>query len=199
MALNSVGATATGLALVVVAWFKFTHGAWLILVVLPLLIWMFDKIHRHYQIIGVQMALRKTDSTQPIKHTVIMPVPSINKVILSALRYAKSISQDVIAVMINVQNLDKKKVMEVWTERAPDVPLVILDSPYRSVMGPFLIFTEEIKKFRDDDIVTVLLPEFVSARWWQHILHNQTGLMIKAALLFKPKIVVTSVPYHLRG
>jgi len=199
MVLNSVGATATGLALMVVAWFKFIHGAWLILVVIPLLIWMFYQIHRHYRIIGVQMALRDTDSARPIKHTVIMPVPSINKVILSALRYAKSISQDVIAVMINVQNLDKEEVMKVWTKRAPDVPLVILDSPYRSVMGPFLTFTEEIEKFRDDDIVTVLLPEFVSARWWQHILHNQTGLMIKAALLFKPKIVVTSVPYHLRG
>ena len=199
MILNGVGALATGLALLVVAWFKFLHGAWLILVVIPLLIWVFNKINTHYQVIGEQMTLDKYDRARPLKHTVIMPVPTINKVVLEALRYAKSISKDVIAVLINVQNLDPAQLSLTWHERAPDVPLVILESPYRSFLSPFLTFLEEVKKFRDDDIITVLLPEFVSARWWQHILHNQTGLLIKAALLFKPKIVVTSVPYHLHA
>ena len=78
-------------------------------------------------------------------------------------------------------------------------PAVILESPYRSVLSPFLALVEDIQKFRNDDIVTVLLPEFVSARWWEHLLHNQTGLLIKAALLFKPNIVVTSVPYHIHS
>ena len=102
-------------------------------------------------------------------------------------------------MLVNIENLDAEKLSRKWNERAPDVPLIILDSPYRSVLSPFLSLVEEVKKFRDDDIVTVLLPEFIAAKWWEHFLHNQTGLMIKAALLFKPKIVVTSVPYHIHS
>ena len=199
MILNGVGASATGLALLVVAWFKFLHGAWLIIVVIPSLIWVFHKINTHYQVIGKQMTLSEYDRARPLKHTVIMPVSSINKVTLAALRYAQSISKDVIAVLINVQNQDPVRLSRTWHERAPDVPLVILESPYRSLLSPFLTFLEEVEQFRENGIVTVLLPEFVSARWWQHILHNQSGLLIKAALLFKPRIVVTSVPYHLQA
>ncbi len=199
MALNAVGAFLTGLAMLVVAWFKFADGAWLVIVVIPSMVWMFYRIRRHYQILRGQVSLAAYEKALPLKHTVIMPVSGINKVVLTALQYAQSISKDVIAVLVNVENLDAEKLSRDWNQRAPDVPLVILESPYRSVLSPFLALVEDIQKFRNDDIVTVLLPEFVSARWWEHLLHNQTGLLIKAALLFKPKIVVTSVPYHVHG
>ena len=199
MALNAVGASATGLAMLVVAWFKFADGAWLVIVVIPLMVWMFYRIRRHYQILRGQVSPAAYERARPYKHTVLMPVTGINKVVLRALQYAQSISKDVIAVLVNIENLDAEKLSRKWNERAPDVPLIILDSPYRSVLSPFLSLVEEVKKFRDDDIVTVLLPEFISAKWWEHFLHNQTGLMIKAALLFKPKIVVTSVPYHIHS
>ena len=196
MTLNIVGASLTGLALLVVAWFKFADGAWLVIVSIPSMVWMFYRIQRHYQVLRGQVSLTADEKSPPLKHTVLMPVSGINKVVLTALRYAQSISKDVIAVLVNVENLDAEKMSRDWNQRAPNVPLVILESPYRSVLSPFLTLVEDIQKFRDDDIVTVLLPEFVSARWWEHLLHNQTGLLIKAALLFKPKIVVTSVPYH---
>ncbi|MEE8256685.1 MAG: APC family permease [Acidobacteriota bacterium] len=197
MALNAVGASLTGLALLVVAWFKFADGAWVVIVVIPSMVWIFNRIRRHYQMLRGQVSLASYEKDRPFKHTVIMPVSGINKVVLTALQYAQSISKDVIAVLVNVENLDAEKLSRDWNQRAPDVPLVILESPYRSVLSPFLTLVEDIQKFRNDDIVTVLLPEFVSARWWEHLLHNQTGLLIKAALLFKPKIVVTSVPYHI--
>ena len=197
MALNAVGASLTGLALLVVAWFKFADGAWVVIVVIPSMVWIFYRIRRHYQLLRGQVSLAAYKKDLPFKHTVIMPVSGINKVVLKALQYAQSISKDVIAVLVNVENLDAEKLASDWNQRAPDVPLVILESPYRSVLSPFLTLVEDIQKFRNDDIVTVLLPEFVSARWWEHLLHNQTGLLIKAALLFKPNIVVTSVPYHI--
>ncbi len=199
MALNAVGASLTGLALLVVAWFKFADGAWVVIVVIPSMVWIFNRIRRHYQMLRGQVSLASYEKDRPFKHTVIMPVSGINKVVLTALQYAQSISKDVIAVLVNVENLDPEKLSRDWNQRAPDVPLVILESPYRSVLSPFLTLVEDIQKFRNDDIVTVLLPEFVSARWWEHLLHNQTGLLIKAALLFKPKIVVTSVPYHIHA
>ncbi len=195
--LNAVGAFLTGIAILVVAWFKFTDGAWLVIVVIPSMVWIFYRIRRHYQVLRGQVSLAAYEKDRPLKHTVVMPVSGINKVVLTALQYAQSISKDVIAVLINVESLDPEKILRDWNRRAPDVPLVILESPYRSVMSPFLYLVEDIQNFRNDDIVTVLLPEFVSGRWWEHLLHNQTGLLIKAALLFKPKIVVTSVPYHI--
>lgn len=197
MALNAVGASMTGLALLVVAWFKFADGAWVVIVVIPSMVWIFYRIRGHYQLLRGQVSLAAYKKDLPFKHTVIMPVSGINKVVLKALQYAQSISKDVIAVLVNVENLDAEKLASDWNQQAPDVPLVILESPYRSVLSPFLTLVEDIQKFRNDDIVTVLLPEFVSARWWEHLLHNQTGLLIKAALLFKPNIVVTSVPYHI--
>lgn len=187
----------TGLALLVVAWFKFADGAWVVIVVIPSMVWIFYRIRGHYQLLRGQVSLAAYKKDLPFKHTVIMPVSGINKVVLKALQYAQSISKDVIAVLVNVENLDAEKLASDWNQQAPDVPLVILESPYRSVLSPFLTLVEDIQKFRNDDIVTVLLPEFVSARWWEHLLHNQTGLLIKAALLFKPNIVVTSVPYHI--
>jgi hypothetical protein len=88
--------------------------------------------------------------------------------------------------------------MEQWENWVPDVPLVVLESPYRSILRPLLRFIEEVEAFRADDIVTVLLPEFVPKHWWQRLLHNQNGLILRSALSFKPRIVVTSVRHHLR-
>ena len=112
--------------------------------------------------------------------------------------YARSLSRDVIAVQVNVDGEDPQKLTAQWGNWVEDVPLVVLNSPYRSILRPLLQFIEEVEHFREDDIVTVLMPEFVPAHWWQRLLHNQNGLILRGALSFKPNVVVTSVRRHLR-
>jgi hypothetical protein len=122
----------------------------------------------------------------------------VNRASLGAIEYARSLSRDVIAVQVNVDGEDPQKLTAQWESWVEDVPLVILNSPYRSILRPLLQFIEEVENFRGDDIVTVLMPEFVPAHWWQRLLHNQNGLILRGALSFKPNVVVTSVRRHLR-
>lgn len=195
---SSVGALTTAVVMVVVAMVKFTEGAWLVIVAIPAQVWVCRKIRQHYYIVGRELSLADYDKPAPRRHLAVVPVAGMNRVVLPAIEYARAIAQDVVAVTVNVSNENREELQERWAAWAPDVPLVILESPYRSIHRPLIQFIEEIDKWRDDDLVTVVIPEYVPARWWQLFLHNQTSLFIKAALLFKPKIVVTSVPYHLR-
>ena len=195
---NSVGAFATGLVLVVVTIVKFTHGAWLIVAAIPLMVVACRAVRQHYYMTVRELSLADYEKPKEILHTAVIPVAGMNKMVLAAVEYARSISKDVIAVRINVDNEDREKILEEWQARVPDVPLVVLDSPYRAIHRPLLRFIDEAETWRGDDIVTVVIPEFVSISWWHHFLHNQTTLFLKAALLFKPRIIVTSIPYHMR-
>ncbi|HJV90553.1 MAG TPA: hypothetical protein VJ623_09630, partial [Holophagaceae bacterium] len=112
-------------------------------------------------------------------------------------QYARALSDDVRAVVINLDENATQRLRERWTEHGCGVPLVVLDSPYRSIVRPLLEYIENLDRRRDVDIITVVLPEFVPARWWEHLLHNQTALRIKGSLLLKPKTIVISVPYHI--
>ncbi len=198
MALNALGAAITTLVLVIVASVKFTHGAWLVLVAVPAFVWMFLKIRRHYFQVASELSLASYERVRDLKHTVVVPIAAINRASLGAVEYARSISRDVIAVQINVEDADPEKLAAQWEEWVEDVPLVVLQSPYRSILRPLLKFIDEVEAFRGDDVVTVLLPEFVPAKWWHRLLHNQNGLILQGALMFKPKIVVTNVRRHLR-
>jgi hypothetical protein len=199
MVVNAIGAVTTSVVLVVVAVVKFTHGAWIVMLGIPLLVLMFRKIREHYFISSRQLSLLSFERVRVARHTVIVPVaPTPNKVVLTAIEYARSISSDVLAVTVNIDSRDHGEIVETWKKFVPDVPLIVLDSPYRSVLQPLLRFIDEVEDLRPDDKVTVLLPEFVPARWWHNLLHNQTSLQLKGALLFRPGIVVTSVPHHLR-
>lgn len=196
--INAVGAVTTGLVLVVVAVVKFAHGAWLVLGAIPLVVVACRSVRQHYYQVGREMSLADYEKPEELRHTAVVPVAGINKVVLSAIEYARSIAKDVIAVTVNVDNIDREKLLDQWHAWASDVPLVVLESPYRSIHRPLLRFIDEVENWRDDDVVTVVIPEFVTRRWWHHFLHNQTSLLLKAALLFKPHIIVTSVPHHLR-
>jgi hypothetical protein len=198
MALNGVGALTTMVVLFIVATVKFTHGAWVVLVAVPGFVWMFLAIRRHYFQVGAELSLASYGPVQSLRHTVVVPVPGANRASLGAIEYARSLSPDVIAVQVNLDGEDRDKLVEQWENWVPDVPLVVLESPYRSILRPLLRFIEEVEAFRADDIVTVLLPEFVPKHWWQRLLHNQNGLILRSALSFKPRIVVTSVRHHLR-
>ncbi|MFQ5724019.1 MAG: APC family permease [Terriglobia bacterium] len=197
IAVNAFGAATTALVLVIVAVVKFTHGAWLILAGIPALVFVCWRVRRHYFTVRRDLSLADYQKAEPLRHTAVVPVAGMNRMVLGAVEYARSISQDVVAVTVNVDNADRDDLLEKWQAWAPDVPLVILDSPYRAIHRPLLRFIDELEGWRDDDVITVVIPEFVTKRWWHQVLHNQTSLFLKAALLFKPKIIVTSVPHHL--
>jgi amino acid transporter len=199
LALNAVGAAVTGIVLLIIAYFKFHEGAWIVVFAVPAIMFLFWKTRRHYYNVTTQLSLSGAERVRVARHTVIIPVPPTpNRVILTAVEYANSISRDVIAVTVNTNGRDRDDIRSSWQRIFPDVPLVVLDSPYRSVLQPLLRFVDEIEALRSDDKVTVLLPEYVPARWWHNLLHNQTSLQLKGALLFRPGIIVTSVPTHLR-
>lgn len=199
LGINLLGALVTGIVLLIIAVVKFREGAFLVIFAVPAIMYLFWKTRRHYFLVQKQLSLSAYERPKAARHTVIVPVaPSPNRVILTAIEYAKSVSQDVIAVTVNTEGRPVKDIQESWKKFVADVPLVVLDSPYRSVAGPLLHFIGEVEDLRTDDKVTVLLPEFVPARWWHNLLHNQTSLVLKGALLFRPGIVVTSVPHHLR-
>lgn len=197
LAINIVGVTTTGLVAIVVGLTNFTKGAWVVLFLIPVLIYMFRSIHRHYDDAAEELEAQTPLHATEIQHTVVVPVSAINRVALQTIAYARSISDNVTAVHVTDDEEAIKKIRHDWKRLEGDVPLVIIESPYRALVGPLLAYIDEIDRQRPDDTLTVVLPEFVASHWWEQILHNQTALRIKAALLFRPGTVVTSVPYHL--
>ncbi|HEV8383252.1 MAG TPA: APC family permease [Candidatus Acidoferrales bacterium] len=198
MVVNAVGAVTTFIVLVVVGVTKFTGGAWAVIIAIPILVRIFLKTREHYFKLNLQTSLSDFDRPQVARHTVVVPVATVpNRVVLSAVEYAKSVSKDVLAVTVNVDGHDREEVRKLWKKHIEDVDLIVLDSPYRSVLKPLLRFIDEVEDLRTDDKLTVLLPEIVPAKWWHSLFHNQTSLFLKGALLFRKNIVVTSVPYHL--
>ena len=195
--INLVGAAATALVAIVVGITKIPEGAWIIVIVIVLLVMMMRSIHKHYVTASTELEAQTPLNSEDIVHTVIVPVSDVNRVARQTLAYARSISDNVTAVHINDDEAAIERMRESWTKLDTDVQLVIIESPYRALVAPLLKYIDEIDKQRPTDTITVVLPEFIALHWWEHVLHNQTALRIKAALLFRPGTVVTSVPYHL--
>ena len=185
------------LVAVVVGFTNFTRGAWVVLVLIPLLIMIFRAINRHYMTAAGELAAQTPLKPEDIEHTVIVPISAINRVARQTVAYARSISPNVTAVFITDDEAEIEEMRRNWESLNSEVPLVIIESPYRSIVGPLLSYLDEIERQRPEDTITVVLPEFIARHWWEQFLHNQTALRIKASLLFRPGIVVTSVPYHL--
>jgi len=197
--INGLGALVTGVVLLVVAVTKVEEGAWIILLLIPLHVLFFRAVRHHYDRVESQLSLTNwIDETPKRYNTVLVPISGVHRAVIEAVAYAKTLSPDVRAVYINMDTVATERLRQDWTKWGRDVPLVVLDSPYRSLMEPLLEYLEQVDAERPDDYITVVLPEYVPARWWHHLFHNQRALLIKGALLFKPNIVVTSVPFHLR-
>ena len=199
IAINAVGAVATFIVLCVFIATKFIHGAWIVVVVIPLLVVMFRAIHKHYVGVAKQLSTEGIERLHPIKHTVIVPISGIHRGVIGALQYAKSIAPEhVQAVYVDFDEEATAKLREKWERWGAGVKLVVLPSPYRELTRPLLRYIARLGRKQENDMVTVVLPEFVPAKWWQHLLHNQSSLMLKGALLFKEGVIVVSVPYHLK-
>ena len=194
---SGVGATVTAIVALVQAITKASEGAWMVLVLIPALVLMFMKIHRHYIVLGNQLRLTPEDKFEEMKNTVLVLTPSLHRGILPALEYAKDLSPDVRAIHVETDPVDTALLEERWEQWGGGIPLVILESPYRSLLGPLMEYLEEAKRERENHVITVVIPEFVPATWWEKLLHNQSGFVLKFALLFRRDIVTTNVRYYL--
>ncbi len=198
LAVNGMGAVTTGIVTLLIGTTKFFDGIWIVLALIPLLIMWFRSIQGHYVAVNQQTALTR-DHRPPLprKNTVIIPISGVNRAVVRAVDYARHRSTDIRAVLVNVDKEETAKVEIQWAQWGCGVHLTVLPSPYRSVLKPLLDYVEELLEKDPDGWVTVVLPEILPARWWQNILHNQRALMLKGALLFKERVILTDVPFHL--
>lgn len=197
--INGLGAALTAVVLVVLAVTKFTHGAWIVIVLIPFLMLGFKAIHRHYVKVAEQLSLSTAAKPKPVRRlTAVVLISGIHKGVLPALQLAKSLAPDnVTAVYVNLDTDQTERLRTRWCDWGCEVPLVVLESPFRSLITPLMKYIDEVDGRYKDDEVMVILPEFVPAHWWEHLLHNQTGLILRTALMFRKGKVVISVPYHL--
>jgi hypothetical protein len=198
--INGIGAVATAIATAIIASTKFMHGAWIVIMLIPILIMMFQGIHAHYKAVSDQIALDRRGSRPPMprRNIVIIPISGVNRAIIRAVDYARSRPGEVRAVLVDVDPENTARLEIQWAQWGCGVNLVVLSSPYRSILGSFLDYVEELLEKEPDTWVTVVIPEILPAHWWQSILHNQRALMLKAALLFKDRVILTDVPFHLK-
>jgi amino acid transporter len=204
--INGIGALATLTTLVVVIISKFLEGAWITILLIPLIVFSFLQIFKHYQLVGKELSLKGLPpSLKPIETTrVVIPISGIHRGMVNAVNFARSISKNVTAVYIELEPGAGDKARDDWEAWWPDVPMVVVPSPYRSVIDPLLQFLDETDtEHNDGQLAAVVLPEFIPGKWWQSLLHNQTAWLIKAALLYRRRTfgkerIVIDVPFHLR-
>jgi len=195
---NGIGAVTTAIATLIIASTKFAHGAWIVIVLIPLLIMFFRAIRSHYKAVSEQIALSRGHRPPlPRRNIVVLPIGGVNRAVIRAVDYARSRSGDIRAVLVDVDPEETARVEIQWAQWGCGVPLTVLPSPYRSVLSSLLDYLEQVLQKDQECWVTVVIPEILPARWWQNILHNQRAFMLKGALLFKERVILTDVPYHL--
>jgi amino acid transporter len=196
---NGVGALVTGLVMLTIAVTKFSHGAWIVLLLIPTLVALFLGMRRHYDDVALQLSLEDFTPPPPMTNTVLVLVGDLHKGVVRAVQYAKTLSPTAKAVYVETDPERTRRLEERWVKYGMGTPLIVLNSPYRSLLGPLVDYLNQLQRQGGPNhVVTIVLPEFLPARWWQQILHNQTALLIKGAMLFRKDVVVTDVPHHLR-
>lgn len=196
--INGFGAVCTGIVMLVFATTKFVDGAWVVIVIIPTLVFIFTGIERHYRHLASKLSLENYGGLPQIaRHRVIIPIGGVHRGTLAALRYARTLSDDITAVHVSIDPQEAERVRKKWETWGDGRRLVILESPYRLFIEPLLEYIEEIEALRQpNEIITIVVPEFVPRHWWAGLLHTQTALTLRMALLFHKDIVITSVPYQ---
>jgi amino acid transporter len=198
--INSVGLVFTGLVLVIVLITKFTKGAWIVCIAMPVLFLMMKAIRRHYETVARELTVAETDpeAMLPSRVHAIVLVSKIHKPTLRALNYARASRPNTLeAITVNVDPQETRRLQAEWDAREIPVPLKVLDSPYREVTRPIIDYVRSIRRESPRDVVAVYIPEYVVGHWWEQLLHNQSALRLKGRLLFTPGVMVTNVPYQL--
>jgi hypothetical protein len=200
-AINAFGACFTGVVLVVVMITKFTHGAYLVVIAIPVLCVLMQSIHRHYA--AVRAELRTADEFEPVLpsriHAIVL-ISGWHKATQRALMFAKATRPDTLtALTVNVDDAETRALVREWGELNVDVPLKVIESPYREITRPVVAYIKKQRQSGPRDVVNVYIPEYVVGRWWENLLHNQSSLRLKGRLLFEPGVMVTSVPWQLHS
>ncbi|HEV2309821.1 MAG TPA: DNA-binding protein, partial [Acidimicrobiia bacterium] len=181
--------------LVVILISKFTAGAWIPAVVIPLVVVTCKMIKRHYSSVDQALAVPEHVTLPTIHNTVIVPINSVNKCAIEALAYARALHPDrLVAMVVDLEDTDVDALRQRWHELDLGITLDVVESPYRDITRPILKFINEIDARHQGDVITVVLPEVVVHHWWEQLLHNQTALALKGRLLFRPNTIVVSVP-----
>lgn len=203
---NAVGAIVTGIVVLIIGITKFSHGAWAVIIFIPFMIFIFKKIRSHYNDMSEQLHLPMEDfdpttaTTLKIgRNVVIVPIATPTNIVAQTLKYAKSISKDVVALHISTDEASARKVEEKWHNWNPGVELVTMYSPYRLVIQPLLNYISQLERQKKpEDFITILIPEFQTKKWWHRLLHNQTGWVLRTLLILRENVIVTTVPFHLK-
>lgn len=198
---NTFGFVMTGSVLTIVLATKFTKGAWLVVVAMPIIYFIMQRIHGHYE--KVRQELVTTDDERMMLpsrvHTLVL-VSKIHKPTMRALAYARATRPTVLeAITVNVDDAETAALEAEWERREIPVSLKVLDSPYREITRPVVTYVKELRSGNPNDIVTIFIPEYVVGHWWEQLLHNQSALRLKSRLLFTPGVMVTSVPWQLES
>ncbi len=204
--INGVGALVTGTTLMIVCFSKFAEGAWITVLVIPLLVALFQKVFVHYREVREELSLRGLPpSLMPAAASrVVIPISGVHRGVVGAVAFAQSISHDITAVYVEMEDGAGEKMRETWNAWWPEIPVAVVPSPYRSILDPLMEFLEKTdREHNDGQLATVVLPEFIPNHWWESLLHNQTAIQIKAALLYGQRPgnlerVVIDVPFHLK-
>jgi amino acid transporter len=203
--MNALGAFATLIVLLVIISTKFLLGAWLVVVAIPLLVTLFAVIHQHYQYVAQRLSIQElaprsyisVPKPEIITHPAVVVVGQLNRGTVEALDYARTIADEIVAVHVDIGSTDRQKLQEKWQNLESDIPLEIIDSPYRSVIEPIVDFIGQFQESHPGVFTTIIIPVFVPRNWWDSILHNQTTLFLKTALRAKKSRIVTTVRYYL--
>ncbi|HUS84102.1 MAG TPA: amino acid permease, partial [Anaerolineales bacterium] len=197
--INALGGTVTLIVFLIILITRFLTGAWIVIVLITLVSLMLLQIHAHYRQIAKSLSLEAyASANRPHNPVVIIPISGVHRGVLKALAFARSLSPDVTAVYVETSSEEDQKVRKKWEQWGDGVRLVTLESPYRSMAGPLIEYLNKIGEERQrDDVITVVLPQFVPAHWWENLLHGQSAWLIRLALLFREGYIVIDVPYHI--
>jgi amino acid transporter len=197
--INTIGMLTTLVICLIFLITKFSQ-VWMIFLFLPIVIYCFIRIHRHYQDVAAELRIDiKADLPETKGNLIVLPVAGVNLVVLNTISYAKSISENIIAVYVAFDDDAAQKMEEKWDEWNPGVRLVTLKSSYRSIIKPLIKFIDTIEwKKSETDYITIMIPQFITSKWWHNLLHNQTSLFIRAYLFNHKDVTVTTFPYHLK-
>ena len=195
---NGIGAVMTAVVMVVFAITKFTDGAWFVIILIPMLVVVFSSIHRHYKKLASELSLDSFPAVSRITHQkVIMPIGGVQKSTLAALRYAKTLSDDITAVHVSIDPEESKKIQNKWESWGDGYRLVVLESPYRLFIEPLLEYIEELDEAKaPNEIISIVVPQFIPKHFWNVWLHTNTADTLRRVLLYRKDIVIMEVPYQ---
>ena len=200
LVINAVGVVTTFAVLIVVAVTKFTAGAWMVIILVPSLVYFFKQVKRHYIEVGIRLSQdqRKIDCNKSAPNYIaIVPISGIHPGVLKAISYARSISQDVRVCYVDIDKSSTEKMKKSWEDLNSHLNLHVIESPYRSVLNPLLEYIHDVHAKSGQEMVSVVVPEFVTKHWYHQFLHNQMTFVLRTMLRFKPGVVITNIRYHL--